>query len=348
LHGICKGNDAVSLELLLIAAVTLFSSAILTMSVRKAALARGLLDVPNVRSSHRIPTPRGGGLAIVLAASGAFVVLYASGALQADLLIALCGGGSAVAAIGLVDDRRPLPARVRIAVHLAAAIWAVVWLGGLPAVRVGDALVRLGWGGNVLAVLGIVWTLNLFNFMDGIDGIAASEAVFVTAAGGWLLSGGLALQVPAAAWVFAAACGGFIPWNWPAARIFMGDVGSGYLGYIIAVLAMAATRANPVAIWAWLLLGGVFFVDATVTLARRSLRGERLHVAHRSHAYQWLARRWGGHLPVTSSVAAINVFGLLPLAWLAMRQPQYAVWIVVAAFIPLSVLVVAAGAGRSD
>jgi Fuc2NAc and GlcNAc transferase len=152
----------------------------------------------------------------------------------------------------------------------------------------------------------------------------------------------------AVACIFCAASAGFLIWNWPPAKIFMGDVGSGYLGYVIAVLAMAATRDSPVAVWVWLILGGVFFVDATVTLARRSLTGERLHEAHRSHAYQWLARRWRSHRRVTLSVLAVNVFWLLPAAWLAMRYPRFAVWSLAGAFVPLIIVAIAAGAGLRE
>jgi Fuc2NAc and GlcNAc transferase len=213
---------------------------------------------------------------------------------------------------------------------------------------VGNLVFSSGWFGYVLGVLGVVWTLNLFNFMDGIDGIAASEAVFV--GGGAILLGlhTASTDVAAVACILCAASAGFLIWNWPPAKIFMGDVGSGYLGYVIAVLAMAATLDNPVAVWVWLILGGVFFVDATVTLARRSLMGERLHEAHRSHAYQWLARRWRSHRRVTLSVLAVNVFWLLPAAWLAMRYPQFAVWSLTGAFVPLIILAIAAGAGLRE
>jgi Fuc2NAc and GlcNAc transferase len=330
------------------AAVVLVISAVGTGMVRRFALSHGVIDIPNERSSHTTATPRGGGLAIVLACTASLVVFAALGMVQSRLVIALVGGGGVVALIGFLDDRRPMPVALRLAVHVVAAAWAVAWLGGLPAIRVGDLLVSPGWSGYVLGVLGIVWTLNLFNFMDGIDGIAASEAVFIT--GGTIL---LSLHteftdVPAAAGIFCAASAGFLIWNWPPAKIFMGDVGSGFSGYVIAVLAMAATRDNPVSVWVWLILGGAFFVDATVTLARRSLRGERLHEAHRSHAYQWLARRWRSHRRVTLSVLAVNVFWLLPAAWLAMRCPQFAVWSLAGAFAPLIILAIAAGAGLRE
>lgn len=324
------------------------TAALLTGLLRRYAIRSGLLDRPNERSSHSIPTPRGGGLAIVVTSLVGLGVLCLFQLLPVRWFIALAGGGAAVAVVGFIDDRRTLSARIRLAVHLAAAVWALAWIGGLPPLRVGDQVVQLGWSGYVLGTLAIVWVLNLFNFMDGIDGIAASEAAFVTGAGGALVAAfadtGQAL--PAA--LVCAACMGFLVWNWPPAKIFMGDVGSGYTGFMIAMLALAAARAHPAAIWAWLILGGVFFVDATVTLARRSLRGDRVHEAHRSHAYQWLSRRWGAHLRVTLVVLLIDLVWLLPAAWLAMRYPSLAVWVLAGSLLPLIPLALLAGAGRAE
>jgi len=144
------------------------------------------------------------------------------------------------------------------------------------------------------------------------------------------------------------ASAGFLCWNWPPAKVFLGDVGSGYLGYVIAVLALAAARTNPVALWVWLILGGVFFVDATMTLCRRLLRGERVFEAHRSHAYQWLARRWGSHGKVTVTVIAVNLAWLLPWSVLAMKFPQYAIVSVIAALAPLALLAPLLGSGRAE
>src|SRR5882724_11220972 len=300
----------------------------MTGMLRRYAIQAGLIDHPNVRSSHSIPTPRGGGLAVVVTSIAALAVLCGLHVLSFRVFVAIAGGGLAVAVVGFVDDRHALPARVRLAVHVFAALWCLSWLGGLPPMLLGTQVIRLGWSGYVLGTLAIVWVLNLFNFMDGIDGIAASEAIFVTCAGaglGWVSGGSEA--IPLASAMVSVACAGFLVWNWPPAKIFMGDVGSGYLGYLIAALAIAATLENPVCVWVWLILGGTFFVDATVTLACRTLRGERLYEAHRSHAYQWLARRWGSHRPVTVLVLAVNVFWLFPAAWLTLRQPAYAGWI---------------------
>jgi Fuc2NAc and GlcNAc transferase len=334
---------------LLITLSALAASALLTRLVRRIAAGRGVLDVPNPRSSHGVPTPRGGGVAIVVVTTAGLLILARWGMVQWPLLCALIGGGLAVALVGAADDRRSLSATLRLTVHFAAALWALAWLGGLPPLRIGNQLIALGWVGYLLGACGIVWALNLFNFMDGIDGIAASEAIFVALAGTLLTSSfAQGAGVGFAALLFAAACGGFLLWNWPPASIFLGDVGSGYMGYVIVVLALSANRDNPVALWVWLILGGVFFVDATLTLLRRLLRGERVYQAHRSHAYQWLARRWGSHGKVSLAVLALNVVWLLPWAVLAETFPRYAAVSVLAAFAPLAVLAAVIGARNGE
>lgn len=324
-------------------------AAVLTAFVRRLALSRGLLDVPNERSSHERPTPRGGGIAIALASIAGVAALAALDRLDGALLAAMAIGGVAVAAVGLADDRYQLSAAPRLIVHVCAALWAVSWLGGLGPVAVGGRAIELGWIGDALAVLAIVCAINIFNFMDGIDGLAAGEATFICIAAVALAAvvGG-AGAVVGAALVLAAACSGFLLWNWPPAKIFMGDVGSGFLGFAIGVLAIAATGQQPAAPFIWLILSGVFIVDATLTLGRRLVRGERIYQAHRTHAYQWLARRWGSHARVTIAAMAINCCWLLPWAALAASFPAAAIWITAAALAPLAALAVAAGAGRRE
>jgi Fuc2NAc and GlcNAc transferase len=332
-------------DVLLVALAALVSSVVLTGIVRSLVVSHGVLDVPNARSSHTAPTPRGGGVSIVVVTTIAVGVLATQGYLDFNLSLAL-GGGLAIAVVGFIDDRRSVSAKVRLVVHFAAAFWALAWLGGLPPLRLGEHVFTFGWGGYVLGAVGIVWTLNLFNFMDGIDGLAASEAIFI-ALGAMLLSviAGTTEVMPAAA-AFAAACAGFLFWNLPRARIFMGDVGSGYVGYAIVTMALAAARHDSVALLVWLILGAVFFVDATVTLVRRLARGERVQEAHRSHAYQWLARKWQSHGRVTGAVTMLNVVWLLPIALIAARHPSCAGWLTLGALLPIAVMALGVGAGR--
>lgn len=330
----------------LIAAAAAFG---LTRAVRKFALATGAIDIPGQRSSHATPTPRGGGLAVVAATHVTLVVFLLCGVLSSRLFIALFGGGLAVAWVGYRDDRQGVSPAIRLAVHFVAAIWALAWIGGLPPLQVGHRVFDMGWPGHVLGVLGVVWALNLFNFMDGLDGIAASEAAFISGAGAAIgLLGDGSHGVSAVALAFAGACCGFLVWNWPPAKIFMGDVGSGYIGYVIAILAIATATDNPVALFIWLILGGVFFVDATVTLVRRLARRERVYEAHRTHAYQWLARRWSSHERVTKAVVVVNLLWLLPWALAADRYPDRAGWIALIGLTPLLFTAVAIGAGRPE
>jgi len=307
------------------------------------------LDRPNERSSHTVPTPRGGGIAIVATSTLGFFLAGLLGAIQTDVALALIGGGLAVAAVGLADDHGGVSTKVRLGVHTSAALWALLILDGVPSVQIGAELIELNGLWSLVGVVGIVWVLNLFNFMDGIDGIAASEAIFVTLAGSLLaIAMGIASGVSLAAAIIAGSGLGFLIWNWPPAKIFMGDVGSGYLGYLIAILVLVSAVDSPVAIWVWLILGGGFFIDATTTLVRRLARRERVYEAHREHAYQWLARRWDSHRPVTIGLMAVNLIWLLPFAVWSALQPDRAAFIVVGAYLPLLIAAVLAGAGRAE
>jgi Fuc2NAc and GlcNAc transferase len=328
---------------------TLVVAIILTGLVRDHALRTELLDLPNARSSHVTPTPRGGGIAIVFASLAAMGVLAFVGKMDSRLFYALAGGGVAVALVGHLDDRGRIGIIGRFTVHIAAAIWATAWLGGMAEIHWGENVVSLGYFGSLLAVLGIVWALNLFNFMDGIDGIAASQAIFMSGASAVFATfAGMSSSTPAAGLIIAAASLGFLAWNWPPARIFMGDVGSGYLGFALAVVGLAAMRERAVMLPVWLILGGVFFIDSTLTLFRRLARRERVYEAHRSHAYQWLARRWNSHLRVTLACLLLNLLWVAPYAWLAVRFPAISGWCVLAAWSPILALALAAGSGRKE
>ena len=285
-----------------------------TIAVRHYALTRSVLDMPNERSSHAVPTPRGGGAAIVLAFLAALPVLTVLDALDVSAMWALLGAGTLIAMLGFLDDHGHIAARWRLLGHFACAAWVLFWLGGVPPVELFGRHLGTDWLGYTLLALGLVWLLNLYNFMDGIDGIAAVEAVSVCLGGAllYVLLGYQALaMVPL---TLAAAVLGFLCWNFPPARIFMGDAGSGFLGLILGSLALQASWVSGELFWAWLILLGVFIVDATWTLFHRLFRRERLYEAHRSHAYQYASRHFGAHLPVTFAVMVLNVLWLIPLA----------------------------------
>jgi len=286
----------------------------LTAAMRRYALSRSLVDIPNARSSHVMPTPRGGGVAIVVTFLLALGGLIYFDLISLPVFAACAGAGTIVAMIGFLDDHGHIDARWRLLGHFLAAAWALYWLGGLPAVNVFGTVLELGWIGTVLALLYLVWMLNLYNFMDGIDGIAGVEATSVCFAACLLyaLSGQIgSIWAPL---MLGAAVAGFLFWNFPPARIFMGDAGSGFLGLMFGVLSLQAGWVSAPLLWAWLILLGVFVVDATFTLIRRLIRGDKVYEAHRSHAYQFASRRFGKHLPVTLAVGLINLCWLLPIA----------------------------------
>lgn len=285
-----------------------------TVSLRRYALSRSLLDIPNYRSSHTIATPRGGGVAIVAAFLLVLVVLYSLSMISFSVFVACTGSGSLVAAIGFVDDHRHIAARWRLFGHVIAAVWIVYWMGGIPPLQLLGFMFDAGWISYFLGGVYLVWMLNLYNFMDGIDGLASVEAICVCLGACILYWVGGFDSLVAVPLLLAASVSGFLFWNFPPAKIFMGDAGSGFLGIILGALALQGAWVSSQFLWAWLILLGVFIVDATFTLLRRMIRGDKVYEAHRSHAYQFASRVYGRHLPVTLGVAAINVFWLLPIA----------------------------------
>lgn len=320
----------------------------LTAALRRYALSRSIIDIPNARSSHSIPTPRGGGVAIVAAFIVSLPVLYYTALVAGAQLIAVGGAGALVAVIGFMDDHGHIAARWRLLGHFSAGIWALFWIGGFPPILLFGLSVDLHWFGHILAAIYLVWVLNLYNFMDGIDGIASVEALCVCL--------GVCLlywinDVPSLIWgplILAMAVLGFLCWNFPPARIFMGDAGSGFLGVALGVLSLQAAWESSDLFWAWLILLGVFIVDATFTLLRRLIRGDKIYEAHRSHAYQFASRQFGKHLPVTLAVGAINLFWLLPIAYCVTDWGLDGAIGLAVAYFPLIILAVKFHAGALE
>jgi Fuc2NAc and GlcNAc transferase len=321
------------------------AAAVLTGAFRWFAMRGRLLDYPNPRSAHDEPVPLGGGVGIVLACFP-FLLLAPIGEGAAGIIAA---GAGAVALVGFIDDRRGTPKWVRLLIHVIAVCALVVATGNLgplelPGLPTGSLVA------SVVMAVALVWLINLYNFMDGIDGLAATETIFVSLGlalclhlGGSPSPGLLAIYL-----VTAGSSLGFLLWNWPPARIFMGDVGSGFLGFLIGVLAMVAHRQGALSLWVPAILLAVFVSDTTVTLLRRMIRGEKWHEAHRLHGYQWLSRRLGSHGTVTVLVSGVNVLWLAPNAVAAVLLPQHAGLFALLAYIPVIAGVIAAGAGRSE
>jgi Fuc2NAc and GlcNAc transferase len=261
---------------------------------------------------------------------------------------AMLGAGSGIAILGFLDDHGHIAARWRLLGHFLASAWALYWLDGLPPITLFGIGLELTWFGDVLAVFYLVWMLNLYNFMDGIDGIASVEAICACLGACLLYWLGGFESLIVAPLVLAMAVAGFLYWNFPPARIFMGDAGSGFLGIILGLLALQAAWASPELLWGWLILLGVFIVDATVTLMRRLLRGDKVYEAHRSHAYQFASRHYGRHLTVTLGVAAINLFWLLPVAASVVLWNMDGALALIVAYVPLILLAIRFHAGELE
>lgn len=311
-----RWSEPAALALLSAAAFALSGSA--TAWARAHARRRGLLDLPGERRSHGLPTPRGGGVGIALAGVCTCVLL----AWSAGSGWAWVGAGLVlVAGAGWWDDHRPLPAWPRLLAHAVAGACLAV-----GAVQQGAPVAVA-----VAALLVVPVLVNVWNFIDGIDGLAASQALLGSLALACVLDGpGRVLAV-----VVAAASGGFLPFNLPRARIFLGDVGSGALGYLLAVLLVAGLASGPPGEWPLLLLPvAVCLVDAGLTLGRRMVRGEPWWQPHAQHLYQRLARRYG-HPRVTFLYAGWTALAIGIMLGLC-REAAIWAWIGTVGFCGLS------------
>lgn len=293
-----------------------------TWLARRYALVRNLLDHPGDRRSHQVPTPRGGGIAIVGALLVACIVLAWREPAHRELLAAFGLGVALVAAVGMIDDHRPLSPWWRLAVHALAAL--------ILAVAVGQAASSTAVA--IIAFIAAIVLTNVWNFMDGINGLAATQAIAVAALLAVITT---SPWVATAAVALAAATVGFLPFNFPRARIFLGDVGSGAIGFAIAGLALSALNTTETYSCLLLLPLSAFLVDAALTLARRVLRRERWWSPHTQHAYQVLARE-KGHAAVTAlfgfwTVAGCAVVLALQHAPPALILPSVLAWYITAA-----------------
>ena len=319
----------------------------LTLLIRKSALKTNRLDVPNERSSHTSPTPRGAGLAVVVAFLLGLVALLIDNSISAEVFLAIAIPGLVVALIGWLDDRgRLTSAKWRLVGHFACASLAVWLTGGLPELPLANSTIDFGLAGNIVAIVYLVWMLNLFNFMDGIDLITGVQTV-TTSAGVVML---LLISTESDLWkifaLLAASILGFLFFNLPPAKIFLGDVGSGFIGFISAVISLVVAQNEPLVAWAMVILLGVFVTDATVTLLRRLLSREHVYIAHRTHAYQHLSKKLNSHLPVSLGVGAINLFFLLPIAWLVVESKIMPIVGLLIAYAPLAIVAALLNAGK--
>jgi len=271
----------------------------LTYLVRKAAIKKSILDIPNHRSSHSIPTPRGGGLAIIIAWYIGLGTLYFLKNIELNLFLALISG-SFLSVISIVDDIKNVKPKVRLLFQALSAAGALYFIGVIKPIDLFVFQIASPYILYPLFFITILWFINLFNFLDGIDGHIAIAGVLIPL-GLFLLSDSSVLLI------MMVSVLGFLPWNWQRAKIFMGDVGSTLIGFNIIVLSLWLRNTANVSLTIILVLSSLYWFDATLTLIRRFLNKEKLSEAHRKHAYQRIVQYGFSHQKTVLFAIIINI-----------------------------------------
>ena len=271
----------------------------LTYFIKNYMIKKSLVAVVNERSSHTVPTPHGGGIAIAITWFIGLMYLYFIGEISSNLFYALLFG-AVISIVSFFDDIYELSPKIRLIAQAIVAIGGLYFLGGFETLTFGIFDISNPIFTNIFAFFMIIWFINLYNFLDGINGYAGSEAIFLALAAFILFSGNYFL-------VLAVSVLGFLFWNWNKAKIFMGDVGSTLLGYNIAIFTIYYANEESINFWIWIILFGVYWFDATLTLIRRKLNKEKLSLAHKKHGYQRLTQSGWSHYKVTNYSIGLNM-----------------------------------------
>lgn len=290
------------MKIILISFTAIFSF-LLTYLIRLIAIKYKIVDIPNERSSHKSPTPRGGGLAIVITWYIGISILFYLKMIEANLFYALMCG-SLIAVVSLIDDLIKVRPGIRLFIHFITVIIAFIFLEGLRPLIMPNIDINYYFFIYPLVIIGMVWFINLFNFMDGLDGFASTEAI-ILALVMFAYSGSIINLL------LIASIAGFLFWNWPKAKIFLGDVGSTQLGFILVVLGIYFHNTFKFSILNWIMLSSPFWFDATFTLFRRWRNKEKLSQPHKKHVYQRIMQAGFSHQRVLFSLIIINIIVLL-------------------------------------
>ncbi|WP_305863597.1 MraY family glycosyltransferase [Aliarcobacter butzleri] len=271
----------------------------LTYFIKNYMIKKSLVATVNERSSHTIPTPHGGGIAISITWFIGLIYLYFTAQIEINLFYALLFG-FIISIVSFFDDIYELSPKLRLLVQSIVAFAGLYSLGGFETLTFGIFDISNPIITNIFAFFMIIWFINLYNFLDGINGYAGSQAIFLALAGFVLFGDNHFL-------VLVMAVLGFLYWNWNKAKIFMGDVGSTLLGYNIAIFTIYYANEESTNFWIWIILFGVYWFDATLTLIRRKLNKEKLSQAHKKHGYQRLTQSGWSHYKVTNYSIGLNI-----------------------------------------
>lgn len=336
----------------LISVGTFLVSLLTTIWVKNHATQLRLVQIPNHRSSHTKITPHGGGIGVVVGTTFFTACLFLQHLDQARFYIFTIGLALFIAIKGLIDDIYYLSAQLRLLIQTLISFLFILTIQSLP-IPGFEPIANLSASATITLILLIsIWWLNLFNFMDGIDGLAASQAIFMLLAAAGLILFKKPELLSSSLWqsmiYLSIATIGFLVLNWPPAKIFMGDVGSNFLAFMLLMIALTTISLHWLSYATWGILACLFICDATITLLRRMFTKQKWTEAHRNHAYQRLSRSWKSHKLVTLATITVNLTWLLPLAFLATHYANWSWLFLIVAYIPIIVIVWFLGAGKLD
>jgi len=316
--------------------MTLICSVIFTHFYKSLAIRKAIIANTNERTLHQQPIPHGGGIVFSTLFVLAVFVLGMLHIISFEMLMVIGMGGFTATLFGFVDDATDLRASVKLIIQSILAGWVIFWLDGGVLATVEWLPVWLSW---FLTWFLLVWMMNLYNFMDGVDGMAASGAVFVAMAliVVLLMTGEFSSLVLLFS-LLALSCSGFLLYNWPPASIFMGDSGSVFLGYLFGSLIIKTTTTGEISIWTWIVVFGYFFAETNLTIFLRILFVKKWYHAHKSHAYQNLARVLNSHIKVTGAVQIYHFLYLFPITIWTVLTPNWAPVATIMALMPAAII----------
>jgi len=303
-----------------------------TIYYRKYAIKNAILANLNFRTLHEKPLPRGGGIIFSLVFCLGVLFLYFLSNIKLNVFLVFGIGGAFAAIIGFIDDLKGVNALIKLCLQLLIALWALFWLDGGP---LNDIYFLKGWPAWSLSAFLMVWLINVYNFIDGVDGVAITGAILILSTMVLtLIIINSTSQLSVLFLILIASCFGFLFFNWPKATIFMGDSGSIFLGYIFGAFIIYSILNSEISLYTWLVVFGYYLADTTSTTFIRLMTVKKWYHTHRSHAYQNLARILNNHSKVTAGIAIYHLLWLLPLAILTVIKPSFSITAVLLAFLP--------------